>query len=149
MTKQKTAQSAPTAHAEHVWDQINFSSRTGRRYGPFVLIPDEGERAVSAMPRKVRMVAQLSVSAGAAQAGVCAVMTRGSGVDDIHAGRWLAAAELTGLSSGVQTVAFTLAPTAIVDGSYRHDRMIPSAPSADGATLTPVRTFYLWLGCSV
>lgn len=139
----------PVASAEHVWDQINFSRRTGRRYGPFVLIPDEGDRAVSATARKVRVVVQSNLGAGAVQAGVCAVMTRGSSVDEIHSGRYLAAEEDTALSSGVQTTRLTLTPTAVVDGSYRHDRVLPSAPSADGATMTPLRMFYIWVGFSV
>lgn len=137
------------ASAAHVWDQINFSRRTGRRYGPFVLVPDEGDRAVSAVPRKVRVVVQSNVGAGAVQAGVCAVMTRGSSPDDIHTGRYLDAREDSMLASGVVSTTFDLEPSAVVDGSYRYDRSLPSAQSADGATQTQVRVFYLWMGFSV
>lgn len=136
----------------HVWQQIAWDRRTARRYGPFVLVPDAGDRPVDARPRSVRVVAKCDIPSGFTVAGACAVMTRGSHPNEIFEGRYIAAAESPGLSAGAQTLEWDLVPDTAwtVDGAMRPNRTLPSAPtSMTSTTSTAYREYYLWVGWSV
>lgn len=133
------------AGVSHAWQEIGWSQWTARRWGPFVVSADEGDRPVSALPRKVRMQAHVTLPAGLASSKIVAVMTRGSGADEIYSGHPLAVDEITGATSGLQT--FDLEPAAIVDATYPADRAVVC--SGSGATTHVVRSFYLWLGFSI
>lgn len=133
------------AGVSHAWQEIGWSQWTARRWGPFVVSADEGDRPVSALPRKVRMQAHVTLPAGLASSKIVAVMTRGSGADEIYSGHPLAVHESTGATSGLQT--FDLEPSAIVDATYPADRAVVC--SGSGATTHVVRSFYLWLGFSI
>ena len=136
----------------HVWQQIAWDRRSARRYGPFVMVPDAGDRAVDARPRSVRVVATFDLPAGFTDAGACAVLTRGSHPNEIFEDRYIAAAESPGLSSGVQTIEWDLVPDTAwtVDSAMRPNRTLPSAPTGSAATTsTAYREYYLWVGWSV
>lgn len=132
----------------HSWQQIGWSQWTARRWGPFTVSADEGDRAVSATPRKVRVIVEV-VFPTSDQAQVCAAITRGSSVDEIYAGHPLAVDEITsGLTGGgLKRLVFDLEPTAIVDATYPADRSVLC--SGTGATTHVVRTFYVWLGFAI
>lgn len=130
----------------HVWQEIGFSKKSACRFGPFFIAPDNGDRPIAAAPRKVRVVVQLDVPASV-RAGLCAVMTRTSGVEELRSGRFLDAKEKTGLVAGVTTERFDLSPSAVVDATYPHNLTVPCAPT--GATMAQLRTFYLWVGFSI
>lgn len=140
--------SHPTASdVTHVWEEIAFTRNSGRRFGPFSISPDEGDRPSAATPRKVRVVIYADIPASV-RAGLCAVMTQTSSPEDIRTGRYLDAAEVTGLAGAGLTVArLDLEPARLVDGAYPRNRTLPCAP--DGATEAAVRTFYVWVGWSV
>lgn len=135
------------AGASHAWQEIGWSQWTSRRWGPFMVSADEGDRPVSALPRKVRMQLRLTMPTGLASAKIVAVMTRGSNADEIYSGHPLAVHEITGVSSGLSEQIFSLDPSAIVDATYPADRAVVC--SGSGATTHAVRGFYLWLGFSV
>ncbi len=139
------------AGVSHAWQEIGWSQWTARRWGPFVVSADEGDRPVSALPRKVRVVVELSLPTSS-QAKVVAVMTRGSGADEIYSGHPLALDEIaSGLTGGgspmPSPLVFDLEPAAIVDATYPADRAVVC--SGSGATTHVVRSFYLWLGFSI
>lgn len=135
----------------HVWQQITFDRRSGRRYGPFPMVADVGDRPVYARPRGVRMVVEIIVPSGLAACNVCAAMTRDSSPTEIHEGRYIVAAEQTGLTAGTQTIRWDLVPDArwIVDATMRPWRSLPCAPTSSlGAAMNAFREFYLWFGAS-
>lgn len=131
---------------QHAWEGLAWDNRSAYRYGPFVLVPDVGNRPVAARPRAVRVVVHLSIAAGLTVAGASAVMTRGSGADEILSGRSLVAVESAGLGAGVQTLRFDLAPDdrMLVDNAYRADRVLTSA--SIGTTSSTLRQYWLWVG---
>lgn len=136
----------------HVWQQIAFDRRTARRYGPFVMVPDVGERAVDARPRSVRVVVECDIPSGFFDANACAVMTRGSHPNEIFEERFLAADESTALSSGAQMFEWDLVPDTdwIVDATMRPSRSLPSAAAGASVTAnTAFREYYLWVGFAV
>lgn len=140
------------AEATHAWQQIAWDNRSARRFGPFVLVPDVGDRPVAARPRSVRVVVELKIPAGLTNCHFAAVLTRGSHPDEIYSGRYIAAYEQLTVASGSQTIRCDLDPDArsVVDGSYAVSRTLPSAPAGSQSTAhTPVRTFYLWVGMVV
>lgn len=140
----------------HVWQEIGWDNVVARRYGPFALVPDEGERPVSARPRSVRVVVEADVPAVSGAAGFACALTRSSSPVEIIDGRYIAAGESAGIGSGVTTFRFDLDPepsSLVSDTSWPVSRQIPSAPTggagSTGATSTGVRVFYLWVGWSV
>jgi hypothetical protein len=135
------------AGVSHAWQEIGWSQWTARRWGPFVISADEGDRPVSALPRKVRVQAHVTLPAGLASSKIVAVMTRSSGADEIYSGHPLAVHEITGVASGLSLQTFDLDPSAIVDATYPADRAVVC--SGSGATTHVVRSFYLWLGFSI
>lgn len=132
----------------HAWQEIGWSQWTARRWGPFFVSPDEGDRPVSALPRKVRMVIECTLPTSF-RAGIVAVMTRGSNADEIYSGRPLAVQEITsGLTGGGWgRQSFDLEPAVYADAFYPADRAVVCAGS--GTTSHVVRGFYLWLGFSI
>lgn len=138
----------PTASdVTHVWEEIAFTRKSARRFGPFSISPDEGDRPTNAVPRKVRVVVYADIPASV-RAGLCAVITQTSSPEDIRTGRYIDAAEATGLAgAGLVAERFDLEPTRIVDGAYPRNRSLQCAPT--GATESQSRTFYVWVGWSV
>lgn len=133
-------------YAIDAWQKIPWDLRCARRYGPFALLPDVGDRPVNARPRSIRVVWEVVVPSGLTNSKAVAVMTRGSGADEIFSNRYIAAVQSSTVSAGTQTVRLDLDPPATftVDGSYTSARTIPSA--ASGATTTRVRLFWVWVG---
>ena len=141
---------------DHVWQEIGWDNVVARRYGPFCLTPDVGERPVSARPRSVRVVVEVDVPSVSGNAGFACALTRSSSPTEIIDGRYIAAGEDVGITAGVTTFRFDLDPEAnsvVSDTSWPLARQIPSAPTggagSTGATSTGVRQFYLWVGFSV
>lgn len=132
------------ANVQHVWQEIGFSRRTARRWGPFSIVPDAGDMALEAKPRPVRLIARLIVPAGLSVCGACAIMTRSDDANEIMTGRYLAAAETTGITAGTVELVYDLAPEAFVDDSYPATNTAPSG----GTQSTALRSFYLWFGVS-
>jgi hypothetical protein len=128
------------------WQKIPWDLRVARRFGPFALVPDVGDRPVNGRPRSVRVVYEVVVPSGLTNCKAVAVMTRGSGADEIFSDRYIAAFESATVASGTQTVRFDLDPptTFTVDGSYPTSRAILT--SATGSTQVRLRTFWLWVG---
>lgn len=141
----------PQDGVTHVWQQITFDRRSGRRYGPFPMVADVGDRPVNGRPRGVRMVVDVIVPSGLSGCSICAAMTRDSSPTEIHEGRALVTLEQTGLSAGTATFRFDLVPDArwIVDATVRPWRTLPCAPTTSrGTALNTIREFYLWFGVS-
>ena len=135
--------------AANAWQQLAWDNRSARRFGPFVLVPDVGDRPVSARPRSVRVVVEAEIPVGLTNCHFVAALTRGSHPDEIMSGRAIAAYQQLTVASGTQTLRVDLDADArsVVDGSYAISRVIPSAPSGATSTAnTPVRTFYVWCG---
>lgn len=134
------------AYAVDPWQKIPWDLRVARRFGPFPLLPDVGDRPVNARPRSIRVVWEVVVPSGLTNSRAVAVMTRGSGADEIFSGRYIAAATSGTVGAGTQTVRVDLDPptTMTVDGSYTSARSLPSAPT--GATTTRLRQFWVWVG---
>lgn len=126
-------------------NKIGWSAKTARRYGPFAIIADEGDSAVNAKPRKVRIVARFDAVGSIYLSEMCAAITAGSSPEEILTGRELAYAQ--GSVTAIETEKrFDLEPDVTVDVTYPTQRGIPSAPTGTGAAVTQVRTFYVWLG---
>lgn len=130
----------------HAWEEIAWTRNSCRRFGPFSISPDNGDRPTNGTPRKVRVVLQLDVPVST-RSKACAVMTATSSAEDIRTGRYLDAAEVTYGGTGVTTSRFDLDPQRLIDGAYPYNRTVPCSPS--GATDTQLRTFYLWVGWSI
>jgi hypothetical protein len=78
---------------DHVWQEIGWDNVVARRYGPFCLTPDVGERPVSARPRSVRVVVEVDVPSVSGNAGFACALTRSSSPIEIIDGRYIAAGE--------------------------------------------------------
>jgi hypothetical protein len=135
-----------TSAVAHAWQRIPWDLRVARRYGPFAVVPDVGDKPVNGRPRSLRVVCEVVVPSGLTNCKAVAVMTRGSGADEIFSDRYIAAYESGTISSGTQTVRFDLDPptTFTVDGSYPSTR--PLLCSASGSTQTRLRFFWVWVG---
>lgn len=130
------------------WQMIAWDSRSARRFGPFAMVPDVGNRPVDAGPRTIRVVAELDVPVGLSNSRAVVVLTRSQSPSEIMSGLYLAAAESYPLSTGAQTYRWDLEPgtRGYVEGRPP-DRMLPSAPTTtNAAASTPVRTFWVWVG---
>jgi len=129
---------------------LAWDKRSALRYGPFTIVPDEGNKPVEAQPRAVRLVAQVRIAAGLDRADACAVMTRGSSPREIFAGEALAVNEQNGLASGLQTLRFDLVPdpNLAVDAAIRPSLVLPSANNSGGvgAVRSSLRQYFIWLG---
>lgn len=134
------------AYVANPWQKISWDLRYARRYGPFALAPDVGDRPVNARPRSVRVVYEVVVPAGLTNCVAVAAMTRGSSADEILSERYIAAVASSTVTSGTKTVRFDLDPNAtmVVDGSYQSTRVLPCTPT--GQTRVRLRMFWVWVG---
>lgn len=135
-----------TSEVTHAWQKIPWDLRVARRFGPFAVVPDVGDRPVNGRPRSIRVVLELTVPSGLTNCQAVAVMTRGAGPDEIFSNRYIAAYESPTVAAGNQTVRFDLDPPTsfVVDGSYLVNRSFPC--SATGATQSRLRLFWVWVG---
>jgi hypothetical protein len=137
------------ADATNSWQQISWDNRNSRRYGPFDVIPDVGDRSINARPRSVRVSVELAVAAGLTQADAFAMMTRGSHPDEIFRGQYMAAGATVAMAAGYQRITWDLDPDShVYADNIRRDLVLPSAPSTAGVAVasTPLRVFWLWVG---
>lgn len=138
--------------AARTWDRIRFTEGTGRRYGPFSLVADEGA-PTSPRARAVTVRCDVLVPPQAIPSPwlpawpapmACALLTAGPSIADVVDGRRLAWHEWS-LVAGRNELEATLSSSVVISPLYPEQHRMPSS----GTQFSAVRCFYLWIGFSL